>query len=143
MTERRQILAALNAHWRRLSSDSATRLEEWARLEPALAGVPDLPGVLLRIRAEPDATLAALLRLGAGGDPVAFMVLLQAMLGKAVLLTAGRPAARPMPSWGWTTRSGPTARGWHARIMDGNITRKGAVNVFLPIPDRHHQLAPE
>jgi DNA-directed RNA polymerase specialized sigma24 family protein len=46
--------------------------------------------VLTRIRREPDAVLAALLRLGQGGDQLALLVVLKAMLGKLVLLSGGR-----------------------------------------------------
>ncbi|HQZ00172.1 MAG TPA: hypothetical protein PKV13_03860 [Propionicimonas sp.] len=84
------VLAALNDNWQRLSAGSAARVQDWARREPELAGSHDLPGVLVRIRAHPDAVLAALLRLGATGDTIAYLAVLQAMLGRAVRLSGGR-----------------------------------------------------
>jgi DNA-directed RNA polymerase specialized sigma24 family protein len=87
----REALAALNEEWRGL--DGCER-PSWAR-EPALAGAGDLAAVLRRVRERPDAVLAALLRLGAAGDQLAHRVVLQAMLGKLVLLCARRPDALP------------------------------------------------
>ena len=63
--------------------------------EPELAGASDLADLLELIRRRPDAVLAALLRLGADGDPLAHRVVLQTMLGKAVRLCAGRPDLLP------------------------------------------------
>lgn len=89
----REVLAALEEHWARLNSSSSDRVRSWAEQEPALTGSRDLLGVLALIRIAPDAVLAALLRLGRGGDQVAFVVVLKAMLGKAVRVSGGRPDA--------------------------------------------------
>jgi DNA-directed RNA polymerase specialized sigma24 family protein len=63
--------------------------------EPVLLGTDDLDGVLDLIRQHPDDVLAALLRLGAGGQPLAHRVVLQTMLGMVVRLCAGRHALLP------------------------------------------------
>ena len=85
-------LTALNTEWRALLPSCCTaQLTDWAEAEPALAGAPDLDGVLDLIRRRPDEVLAALLRLGAAGDPLAHRVVLQTMLGMLVRWCAGRP----------------------------------------------------
>lgn len=84
----RTTLAALNEEWRELASQ---RRPAWGVAEPVLADADDLAAVLRLIRASPDQVLAALLRLGASGDPLAHRVVLQTMLGKLVLLCARRP----------------------------------------------------
>lgn len=87
----RQILAALNHEWRLLDAESSVRVAAWGAAEPALATADDLTGVLTLIRRHPDQTLGALLRLGAGGDPLAHRVVLQTMLGRLVRLCTQRP----------------------------------------------------
>lgn len=95
MAARIPALDALNTEWQALSPASALHLAQWTRAEPALAGADDLDGVLDLIRQRPDDVLAALLRLGADGHPLAHRVVLQTMLGMAVRLSAGRPALLP------------------------------------------------
>ncbi len=76
-------LRRLNSEWAELARLPVPA--KWTG-EPALAGLIDLAGVLAAVRAEPDAILGALLR---RGDSMAWRVVLQAMLGRAV-----RDAAR-------------------------------------------------
>ena len=88
-------LTALNTEWRALLPGCTAQLTDWAGAEPALAGAHDLDGVLDLIRRRPDEVLAALLRLGAAGDPLAHRVVLQTMLGMLVRWGAGRPGVLP------------------------------------------------
>jgi DNA-directed RNA polymerase specialized sigma24 family protein len=88
-------LNALNHEWQILVSRSARHLAEWARTEASLSGADDLDGVLELIRRNPDEVLAALLRLGLAGHPLAHRVVLQTMLGMLVRSCAGRPALLP------------------------------------------------
>lgn len=75
----RVTLHMLNQEWDRLAQ--VTQITEWVLQEPALAGATDLTDLLPLIRSAPDATLSALLRLGSAGEPVAFRVVFQSMLG--------------------------------------------------------------
>jgi hypothetical protein len=95
MAARHPALKALNSEWQALVPTCAVQLADWTLTEPALAGAADLDGVLDLIRQHPDDVLAALLRLGAGGQPLAHRVVLQTMLGMVVRLCAGRPALLP------------------------------------------------
>ncbi len=88
----RRALVALNEEWRLLAQRGAPG---WGHREPALAAASDLGSVLALIRERPDPVLAALLRLGAAGDGLAHRVVLQTMLGKVVLLCAGRTELLP------------------------------------------------
>ncbi|MCB0911229.1 MAG: hypothetical protein KDB60_06405 [Propionibacteriaceae bacterium] len=88
----RRALVALNEEWRSLARTGAPG---WGHREPALAAASDLASVLALIRERPDPVLAALLRLGASGDELAYRVVLQTMLGKLVLLCAGRVELLP------------------------------------------------
>jgi hypothetical protein len=95
MAPRHPALNALNSEWQELLPTSARELAKWTLTEPVLVGADDLDGVLDLIRQHPDLVLAALLRLGAGGQPLALRVVLQTMLGMTVRLCAGRPALLP------------------------------------------------
>jgi hypothetical protein len=95
MAARFPALDALNNEWRVLSAASAGQPAEWKLTEPAIAGAADLDGLLALIRQRPDEILAALLRLGRAGHPLAHRVVLQTMLGMVVRLCAGRPALLP------------------------------------------------
>ncbi|MGV8910549.1 MAG: RNA polymerase sigma factor [Propionicimonas sp.] len=88
-------LKALNDEWAALLPGPSGQLSDWAAAEPALDGVADLGGVLDLIRHRPDDVLAALLRLGASGDHLAYRVVLQTMLGMLVRSCAGRPDLLP------------------------------------------------
>lgn len=95
MAARIPALEALNTEWRALLSGPSGQPAEWTTTEPALAGAHDLDELLDLIRRSPDDVLAALLRLGSGGHPLAHRVVLQTMLGMVVRLCAGRPALVP------------------------------------------------
>jgi DNA-directed RNA polymerase specialized sigma24 family protein len=83
------ILVSLNSEWGELARTSDAQVARW-RSADALRGAESLDQVLQRVRQAPDATLAVLLTLGASGDRLAWRVVLQAMLPKAVRLSAGR-----------------------------------------------------
>jgi DNA-directed RNA polymerase specialized sigma24 family protein len=95
MAARHPALKALNSEWQALLPTCSGQLTEWMLIEPALLGADDLDGVLDLIRQHPDDVLAALLRLGSRGQPVAHRVVLQTMLGMVVRLCAGRPELLP------------------------------------------------
>ena len=95
MAARHPALKALNSEWQAILPTSTRPLAEWTLTEPVLLGADDLDGVLDLIRQHPDDVLAALLRLGAGGQPLAHRVVLQTMLGMVVRLCADRPALLP------------------------------------------------
>lgn len=84
-------LAELNAEWRELVPASPATVAAWATARPQLRPARDLDDLLDVIRRRPDEALAALLWIGRGGEPLAWRVVLQAMLGKTVLLCRARP----------------------------------------------------
>lgn len=75
----------LNTEWHELAPAGIPA--GW-RAEPALAGARNLAGVLASVRADPDLVLGALLR---SADPLAYRLVLQAMLGRVVLDAARDP----------------------------------------------------
>lgn len=81
-------LVSLNFEWDELVRTTGAPPLSWRGFE-ALRGADDLDQLLQSIRQRPDATLAALLTLGADGDRLAWRVVLQAMLPKAVRLSRG------------------------------------------------------
>lgn len=81
-------LAALNAEWARLAPTPPPVDASWA---PCLTRLPDLGAVLDAVRARPDEVLGALLAAATAGDQLAGRVIVQAMLGKLVRLTASDP----------------------------------------------------
>lgn len=83
-------MLALNGEWAELVAVSGPVVAAWAERESALAEAADFADLLPAISAAPDAVLAALLRLGADGEGLAHRVVLQALLGKAVAVSAGR-----------------------------------------------------
>ncbi len=85
---RSSTLVSLNFEWDELVQTAGAPPLAWQAFD-ALRGVGDLDQLLLRIRQHPDATLAALLTLGADGDRLAWRVVFQAMLPKAVRLSRG------------------------------------------------------
>ena len=84
-------LTDLNAEWSGLVRTSDATVAAWARRFSALDPASDLAGLLDVIRARPDAAMAALLAIGRDGDPLAWRVVLQAMLGTVVLACRRRP----------------------------------------------------
>lgn len=95
-----RLLSELNEEWRRLDhehsvgesgvGESGSLLSEWQRQQPALRGIDRWDDLLGQIRRFPDPTLRALLSLGCcNEDALAYRVILQALLGKVVLLSRG------------------------------------------------------
>ena len=82
-----RIVAALNTEWASLRDDDG-EVHGWAARHPALRGCADLPAVLAAIPADADAVLGALLRESSAGSQLAARTVLQAMLGKVVLMAA-------------------------------------------------------
>ena len=79
-----QIIADLNREWSSLRAGD--EVEDWAARHPIMRDCPDLPAVLARVADEPDTTLRALLIEARAGSMAAARVVLQAMLGKIVLM---------------------------------------------------------
>ncbi len=77
-------LSSLNHEWLQLVECSVDVVADWRRNDLALSSAIDFDDVIGLIAAAPDRVLACLLRLGQAGDPRAYRVILQAMLGKAV-----------------------------------------------------------
>lgn len=84
-------LADLNAEWAELVATSTATVADWVRRRPQLEPAADLGDLLDVIRARPDEAMGALLALGRDGEPLAWRVVLQAMLGKVVLLCRRHP----------------------------------------------------
>ena len=84
-------LRELNLEWAGLIPATAATVADWTRRRPSLQPAGDLGQLLEVIRARPDEAMAALLSLGREGDRLAWRVVLQAMLGKVVLLCRSRP----------------------------------------------------
>jgi len=82
-------LTSLNSEWQHVVSRSTPLLVNWSRRFPVLAPCRDFDDLLAMVPSAPDAILGALVQLGADGEPIAWRVILQSMLGKAVLLSAG------------------------------------------------------
>lgn len=91
MTRPHPMVTALNRDWSALHDASAPMIRTWAAVHPALAGCTVLDDVLAAIRRSPDEVLALLLALGVSGADLAHRIVLQAMLGKAVLLARADP----------------------------------------------------
>lgn len=85
------LLRELNTEWELLVGQHDPTLTAWACRQPALAEASGLQDLLVLIRRSPDPTLGALLRLGFEGESLARRVVMQALLGKLVLLSKGRP----------------------------------------------------
>lgn len=81
-----RVVRALNAEWEGLRSGYRDVVQQWARQDPALADCHDLGQVLESIQGDPDGVLFALLKQSRSGHHLAARVVLQAMLGKVVLL---------------------------------------------------------
>ena len=82
-----RIVADLNTEWASLRDDDG-EVHGWAARHPALRGCADLAAVLAAIPADADAVLGALLRESSAGSQLAARTVLQAMLGKVVLMAA-------------------------------------------------------
>jgi len=86
-----RIVAGLNAEWASLLDD-ADEVAGWEARNGVLRGCADLTAVLAAIRVDPDGVLGALLRESASGSLLAARTVLQAMLGKVVLMANGDPS---------------------------------------------------
>lgn len=84
------LLRELNAEWEMLTAQRDQTVADWARREPVLRAASGLSDLLAVIRHTPDPALGALLRLGSDSDGLARRVVMQALLGKVVLLSEGR-----------------------------------------------------
>lgn len=83
----RNVVAVLNREWLSLESSAVST---WS-VHPELAGCGTPGDVLLRVAEDPDAALGRLIALFQEGDLRAGRVVLQAMLGKIVLMAAADP----------------------------------------------------
>lgn len=81
-----RVIAALNAEWEELVARHREDVRGWAARHAVLAHCEDLDDVLVSIWSDADAVLYALLTRSGSGDHLAARVVLQAMLGKVVVL---------------------------------------------------------
>lgn len=86
-----QIVVDLNAEWNGMSGDRDEVLV-WADRHPVLRRCVDLADVLASIPSDPDGVLGALLWESCAGSTVAARTVLQAMLGKVVLMARADPS---------------------------------------------------
>lgn len=84
-----RIVADLNDEWAGL--DDGGEVAGWGSRHAALRGCADLRDVLIAVPDDPDGVLGALLEESAAGSPLAGRTVLQAMLGKVVLMAQGDP----------------------------------------------------
>lgn len=84
-----RIIADLNAEWDTLSDGG--EVVDWSTRHPPLRGCADLVTVLAAIPDDPDGVLGALLQESAAGSLLAGRTVLQAMLGKIVLMAQHDP----------------------------------------------------
>lgn len=91
-TERDQfrLIAKLNDEWSALC-ELETEVGGWVQRHPSLAGCRKLAEVLERVADAPDQVLGSLLIESAGGSTLAARTVLQAMLGKVVLMARADP----------------------------------------------------
>ncbi len=86
-------LTALNREWGALCDEHTTLPARWRLACGREATEAGLAGILGAIGADPDAVLLGLLTLHRGGDRLAGRVVLQAFVGKLVLMAASDPTA--------------------------------------------------
>lgn len=91
-----RIVADLNREWESLHARG--EVEDWATRHQVLRECQDLPSVIARIAIEPDEVLRALLIEAHAGSMTAARTVLQAMLGKVVLM-ANADQARGVDSY--------------------------------------------
>lgn len=85
-----QIVVDLNAEWAGICGECDDVLA-WTERHPSLTHCLDLADVLASIPADPDAVLGALLWESRAGSSAAARTVLQAMLGKVVLMARADP----------------------------------------------------
>lgn len=84
---------ALNEEWHQLASVNRELVQSWVEHEVALDGCRDAADVLARSRQHPDEVLGLLLALDHEGVGLAGRIVLQAMLGKMVMMACRDPQA--------------------------------------------------
>lgn len=85
-----RIVADLNREWESLRAEWSEP-SGWAERHSGLRSCSDLAEVLAEVGRDPDGVLGALLRESAAGSTLASRTVLQAMLGKVVLLARADP----------------------------------------------------
>lgn len=85
-----RLIADLNQEWSELGGDCG-EVESWAARHLALRGCQIPQAVLDAVPADPDGVLGALIRESEAGSTLAARTVLQAMLGKVVLMAAADP----------------------------------------------------
>lgn len=85
-----RVVADLNREWETLRGDS-DEVAEWGVRHYAVRGCGDLHEVLAAVASQPDAVLGALLHEASFGSMTAARTVLQAMLGKVVLMAHADP----------------------------------------------------
>lgn len=80
-----RVISKLNQEWELLSAQRG-EVAQWATRHRELEGCGDLAGVLAAVSGDPDVILGALLRESRDGSSTAARTVLQAMLGKIVLM---------------------------------------------------------
>ena len=89
---RHRVVDQLNLEWLEMR-DNSSEVLTWSDRHPALAGCASLMDVLAVVQDDPDGVLGALLVESAAGSAVAARTVLQAMLGKVVLMARADPNA--------------------------------------------------
>lgn len=84
-----RVVAELNREW--LATDKCPEVVEWSTRHTALAGCSGLHDVLARVGDDPDPVLGALVWEVRRGSRAAARTVLQAMLGKVVLMARSDP----------------------------------------------------
>lgn len=87
-----RVVNELNREWAWLAL-TCEEVDGWAARHASLRGCRTLGEVLAAVRPDPDGVLGALLRESATGSLRASRVVLQAMLGKVVLMTRADPCS--------------------------------------------------
>lgn len=90
---RRDLVNALNEEWHQLGPGHRDVVQSWARGEVALDGCRTAADVLARSQHRPDEVLGVLIALDHEGVGLAGRIVLQAMLGKMVVMACRDPQA--------------------------------------------------
>ena len=88
----RSVVADLNREWASIS-DQEDEVPTWVGRHPALLGCRTLGDVLAAVSRDPDPVLGALIRESTAGSLAAARTVLQAMLGKVILMSQGDAGA--------------------------------------------------
>lgn len=90
--DRHTVVAELNREWANISDDG-DEVTAWVDRHPVLTGCRTLADVLAAVGRDPDPVLGALIRESTAGSVTAARTVLQAMLGKVILMAQADPAA--------------------------------------------------